>query len=199
MQQEPDTLSSRAELMELYKVAVEEYRFQVKLNAERSRDYLVLNSAIIAAAISLSGQHATLLAGAVFAAGFCVALLAGLGTHTQHNYYRETRETKRLLERRLGISGSVVNTTPSTGSRRWRFGSVTRFNYTIIAMLCIVDLIGILVSFSVLPLPARKLPKATQAPARISPAPSLYQQSPPQPARPSPQPAAAQRSHPRHP
>ncbi|MFL6234572.1 MAG: hypothetical protein ACJ76N_15680 [Thermoanaerobaculia bacterium] len=187
--------------MELYKIAVEEYRFQVKLNAERSRDYLVLNSAIIAAAVSLSGQHATILAGVVFTAGLCVALLAGLGTHTQHNYYRETRDTKKLLERRLGISGSVVKTTPSTGSRRWRFGSVTRFNYIIIGMLCVVDLIGILVSLSVLPLPTRKPPKATQAPARISPAPtpSLSQQHPPQPTRPSPQPTAAQRSHPGRP
>jgi hypothetical protein len=185
--------------MELYKVAVEEYRFQVKLNAERSRDYLVLNSAIIAAAISLSGQHAALLAGAVFAAGLCVALLAGLGIHTQHNYYRETRDTKKLLERRLGISGLVVKTTPSAGSSRWRFGSVTRFNYIIIGMLCLVDLIGVLVSLSVLPSPARKLPKATQAPARISPVPPPSQRHPTQPTRPSPQPAATQGFHPRQP
>jgi hypothetical protein len=49
-------IPSREELFDLYKAAVEEYRFQVKLNADRSRDYVVLNSAIIAAGITLLGQ-----------------------------------------------------------------------------------------------------------------------------------------------
>ncbi len=154
--------------MELYKIAVEEYRFQVTLNAARSRDYLVLNSAIIAAGVTLLGQRANLLAGVVFIAGFCVATLAGLGTHTQHNYYREASHTKKLLESRLGISDAVVKTTPATGSRRWRFGSVTRFNYTIIAMLCTVNLFGALFSFSILPLPTPKPRKAVP----VSPSPA---------------------------
>lgn len=145
-----------AQLMELYKIAVEEYRFQVNLNASRSRDFLVLNSAIIAAGVTLLGQKASLLSGLVFVVGFCVATLAALATRTQHNYYREARDTKKLLEHRLGISGVVVKTTPSTGSRRRRLGSVTGFNYTILILLCGVNIVGTLVSFSILPFPIQK-------------------------------------------
>lgn len=157
-----------AELMELYKIAVEEYRFQVTLNAARSRDYLVLNSAVIAAGVTLLGQKANLLAGAVFLAGACVATLAGLVTHTQHNYYREARDTKKSLEVRLGISDAVVKTTPATGSRRWRFASVTRFNYTVLTMLFVVNLLGALFSFSVLPVPAKSSPALRQRQHRPS-------------------------------
>jgi hypothetical protein len=159
--------------MELYKIAVDEYRFQVNLNAQRSRDYFVLNSAIVASAVALLGQKVGPLAGSVFIVGFWVALLTGLGTHTQHNYYRETVATKRLLEGRLGIRDTVVRTTPSAGSRRWRFGSVTRFNYIIIIMLCAVNLLGALFSFSVLPLPTQK--------PRIVGQPTAGAQKPPAP------------------
>ncbi len=34
-------------LLELYKVAVEEYRFQINLNWARSKSYVLLNSALI--------------------------------------------------------------------------------------------------------------------------------------------------------
>src|SRR4051794_27054743 len=72
----PEVPQDRAVLMDLYKIAVDEYRFQVKLNADRSRDYLVLNSAVIAAGVTLLGQKAYLLAGCVFLAGSCVAVLS---------------------------------------------------------------------------------------------------------------------------
>lgn len=177
------------ELMEIYKIAVEEYRFQVKLNADRSRDFLVLNSAIIAAAVALLAQS-RLLAGAVFGAGLLVAVLAGLATHTQHNYYRETRDTKQHLEMRLGITALVVETTPTTGSRRRRLGSVTNFNYTILLMLFAVDLIGALFSFSILPLPVT--PKSTQPPPAIATPAKLNQpQLHPPPSKPSPSGGAA--------
>ena len=179
--QEDEQALTPAQLMELYKIAVEEYRFQVTLNASRTRDYLVLNSAIIAAGVTLLGQKASLLAGAVFAAGICVTILSGLVTHTQHNYYREARDTKRLLERRLGISSAVVKTTPSAGSLRWRMASVTRFNYTVLVLLCAVNICGVLISLAVLPLPASKSRGPDESPAAVSPLPP-----PPSPAAPQP-------------
>jgi hypothetical protein len=165
--------------MELYKIAVDEYRFQVNLNAQRSRDYFVLNSAIIASAVALLGQKVNMLAGTVFSAGLLVAVMTGVGFHTQHNYYRETMATKKLLEARLGIREAVVRTTPSAGSKRWRFGSVTQFNYSIIIFLCIVNLCGALYSFSVLPLSTKK-PLPGRPAARTSPN-SSQQQRPIQP------------------
>lgn len=46
----PNT-DSRA--FELYKMAVDEYRFQVRLNWERTRDYLILNGALVSIAVGL--------------------------------------------------------------------------------------------------------------------------------------------------
>lgn len=150
--------TKRAELLDLYKIAVEEYRFQVKLNVDRSRDYLVLNSAIIAAGITLIGQAQLPLVGAVvFSAGVFVAVLSMFGTHTQHGYYRDTREAKAQLVSRLGIAEMGLVRTEPSGSRYRRFGSVTRFNYIILFLLCVVDLTGALAGFGILPL----LPKRT--------------------------------------
>jgi hypothetical protein len=137
-------LPTRKELLELYKIAVEEYRFQVKLNADRSRDYVVLNSAIIAAAITLLGQaKLPALAGLVFAIGLVVALLSILGTDTQHGYYRDTKNAKQQLERQLGIADLTLVKTKPTGSRYRRFGSVTRFNFVILSLLAVLDGAGV--------------------------------------------------------
>jgi len=170
MQEESGATPTYVQLMELYKIAVDEYRFQVNLNAQRSRDYFVLNSAIIASAVALLGQKANILAGSVFSVGFLVAVMTGLGFHTQHNYYRETQATKRQLESRLGIQDGVVKTTPSAGSLRRRIGSVTQFNYSIITLLCLVNILGALFSFSILPLPTKKALKAAEPTMKTSPA-----------------------------
>lgn len=180
--------------MELYKIAVDEYRFQVNLNAQRSRDYFVLNSAIIASAVALLGQKANLLAGAVFVAGLLVAVMTGFAFHTQHNYYRETRAAKRLLESRLGIRDTVVKTTPSAGSRRRRLGSVTQFSYVIVALLSLVNILGFLFCFSILPLPTKK-PQAATRPAKTLPSPAPQNVQPkPAPTGPAGPPAPSQKS-----
>lgn len=191
MQEDPSAPPTYAQLMELYKIAVDEYRFQVSLNAQRSRDYFVLNSAIIASGVALLGQKVNLLAGIVFMAGFLVALMTGFGFHTQHNYYRETMATKRQLEGRLGIRESVVKTTPSAGSRRWRLGSVTQLNYSIIGLLCVVNVLGALYGFSVLRLPIKKPRAANQSTAARSSPPRRppvrpSTRVPPNPSRPVP-------------
>lgn len=160
---EPDSLS-RAELLDLYKVAVEEYRFQVKLNADRSRDYFVANSAIFAAAITLLGQaKLPLLSGVVFVIGFVVAALSILGTHTQHGYYRDTRNAVRQLERRLGITDLTLIRTKPTGSRYRRFGSVTRFNFVILGLLGTLDIVGAVYSFASALQPAKAPTAFTRA------------------------------------
>lgn len=150
---------SREELLDHYKIAVEEYRFQVKLNADRSRDYVVLNSAIIAAGVALLGQSQhPYLAGAVFLVGMGVAALSILGSHTQHGYYRDTRNAKDQLARQLGIAHMVTMGTKSTGSRRRRFASVTTFNQVILSLLFMVDLAGALSGFGVIPRPQTSPP-----------------------------------------
>jgi hypothetical protein len=44
-------------LLELYKAAVEEYRFQVNLNWDRSKFYLVLNPGLITALLVLKVKN----------------------------------------------------------------------------------------------------------------------------------------------
>jgi hypothetical protein len=183
---EPAVTLARDELLELYKIAVEEYRFQVRLNADRSRDFIVLNSAIIAAAITLLGQaRLPLLAGMVFLIGLVVAVLSALGTHTQHGYYRDARNRTAQLEERLGIRREgdrdlVLYKAKPTGSRYRRFGSITNFNYIILGLLCLVDLIGAFFSFGVIPSPkapaaitqaAPGQPSAAPRPRNVAPAP----------------------------
>lgn len=158
----------REELLDLYKIAIEEYRFQVKLNADRSRDYVVVNSAIIASGVALLGQaHLPLLAGGVFTVGLVVAALAIMGTATQHGYYRDARDNHKQIANRLGFSDLALIKTKPGGSRYRRFGSVTTLNYVILALLCLVDTMGALSGFGVIPRPH---PKASPAITRAAPA-----------------------------
>jgi hypothetical protein len=154
MAEPPTTPPPREELLDLYKISVEEYRFQVKLNADRSRDYVVVNSAIIASGVALLGQaHLPLLAGVVFTVGLVVAVLAIMGTNTQHGYYRDARNTQRQIANRIGISDLAFVKTKPSGSRYRRFGSVTSLNYVILSLLCLVDTMGALSGFGLIPRP----------------------------------------------
>ena len=66
-------------LLELYKVAVDEYRFQMNLNWERSKFYVLLNSALITATCGLlrlpSFKFAEFLTAPLFILGFLAAFL----------------------------------------------------------------------------------------------------------------------------
>lgn len=67
---------------EQYKLLVEEYRFQVELNWKRSQYFLVLNVAVLVAAVGLltgSSPRPKILVGAVFVLGGLLAILSLLG------------------------------------------------------------------------------------------------------------------------
>jgi hypothetical protein len=174
----------REELLELYKSAIEEYRFQVKLNVDRSRDYFVANSAIIAVAVTLVGQaKLPFLAGVVFLVGVVVSLLSALGTHTQHEYYRAARDRIWNLENQLGYSrhelGMVIAgheiarqqdmKTAESRSQRRRFGRVTTFNYVILCLVCFVNIAGACWSFWRVGHPELSEPAAATATAPKAP------------------------------
>jgi hypothetical protein len=69
--------------MELYKIAVEQYRFQVNLNWDRNKFYILLNSSLIAAASGLlripTVKNAEILTDPLFALGFLAALIGFQG------------------------------------------------------------------------------------------------------------------------
>lgn len=101
---------NREELREHYGRTLDEYRFQVELNWKRSQYFFVLNLGVLVAAtglLSASKPRAELIA-ALFLVGATLALVAGYANHIQHRYYRRTRETKRLIEERLGLGEELA-------------------------------------------------------------------------------------------
>src|SRR2546422_11317465 len=96
----------RREHFELYKLAIDEYRFQVELNWKRSQYYFVLNAAIIALGANfLRGDKKDdwIVAAWVFGGGLLIVGLSLLATFTQHEYYRAARDGKTMLETRLHL------------------------------------------------------------------------------------------------
>jgi len=165
----PKAYPPRAEMLDLYKAAIEEYRFQVKLNADRSRDYFVANSAIIAAGVTVLGQaRVPLLAAGVFAVGLIVSVLSILGTHTQHAYYRDRRNWTKSLERRLGYADRGLGL-PTAGKHARRGPAVTTLNYVILGLLCGINLMGAAWSLWRVGHPEPTAPPAAVAPAPTAP------------------------------
>lgn len=139
---EPD----QAKLLELYKIAIDEYRFQVTLNWQRSQYYFVLNAALIAAGGSLlgiQGDRGRPFAAVLFGVGLVAAVLSMLVTRTQHTYYRSTRENLKDLEKRLGFAEFGIRTTPSQGSGSKRLATVTTFNNVMFSLLGFIDFAGL--------------------------------------------------------
>lgn len=117
--------AERTELLDLYRLAVEEYRFQVNLNWERTQYLLALNVGVLGLGIGLLSVHmhaALVLTACVFALGAGAAALSMMALRTQHSYYRATRDRFKKLEQLLALQPELqIETTPgmemATGKR----------------------------------------------------------------------------------
>jgi len=100
-------------LLDLYSIAVDEYRFTVRLNWNRTRYYLVLNAAILAAGAGLLRSQPSLagfsLLAGLFITGILTSLLGAQATKRGHEYYRRANYKKTLLENQLGLLEPVSN------------------------------------------------------------------------------------------
>jgi hypothetical protein len=98
-------------LLDLYKIAIDEYRFEVKLGWDRTMYYLVFNTAIISVGTGLlkleSAPITIIFVAAIFFVGFCTSLMAFGASRTGHEYYRRTIVKKTLLEDVLGLTAEV--------------------------------------------------------------------------------------------
>ena len=86
-------------LVEIYRVAVEEYRFQVRLNWDRAQSMLLFNAAVLAAGaglIKLTDQSPYTIA--VFAVGVVSSVMSYIAVGLQHSYYHNARDRMRQLE-----------------------------------------------------------------------------------------------------
>ena len=107
---------SRAELLDLYKISIDEYRFEVTLNWQRTQYYFTVNTAVIAVAASIlklsgaDGWLPPLIVGALFALGVLTARLARRMIARGHTYYRRAVYKKTLIEHLLGGSSPSETT-----------------------------------------------------------------------------------------
>lgn len=126
---------------DLYRIAVEEYRFQAQHNWSRTQYLLGFNAVILAAAIALpdrAGRSAAL----VFVVGIFAAALSAAVVHQQHDYYRAARDHMRRMEDRYQIPPDERLDTTSSMGRRPRAASVNQVVYLLLALIAAADLGG---------------------------------------------------------
>ena len=96
------------QLLELYKIAIEEYRFQVKLNNDRLLHLTVFNIAVLSAGAGLlkvgGPRLGNLFVANIFVAGFCTSVIGARAVRTFHQYYRRTVYKKTVYEELLGLT-----------------------------------------------------------------------------------------------
>lgn len=126
---------------DVYKVAVDEYRWQAQFNWTRTQYTLVFNTAILAAGIAVAsrgGRSAAL----VYGLGVVATLVSVLVVRTQHDYYRAARDRMRLIEEDLAIPPQHRTNTTSTLGHRRRTASVTQLVYLLLLAVCVADATG---------------------------------------------------------
>lgn len=96
---------ARAELLELYKIVVDEYRFQVRLNWDRTQYSFVLNTALttlgftVLATLKPAGP---LIAIALFVMAAFASHIGRQIVRVGHDYYRRIIHRKTVVEDLLG-------------------------------------------------------------------------------------------------
>ena len=99
------------DLIDLYKIAVDEYRFEVNLNWDRMKYYLVLNSAVLSVAVGLLElqEKLNVFVGLIFLAGVATSYIGVQAIKKGHQYYEHTVFKKTLLEDLLGLNEKLEN------------------------------------------------------------------------------------------
>jgi hypothetical protein len=112
----PDGPSPSDKLPKQYELVLQEYRFQVQLNWDRAKHYLVFNTALFGAAVALYKDARTWAPeGAVGLLLLLVALNSLAGQHAVavgHEYYQDVRSLKTRLEKELGLEKYAIASTP---------------------------------------------------------------------------------------
>lgn len=138
-----------ATLADMYKVAVEEYRFQVQLNWSRSQYLLAFSVAILAAGVgllNLGGGDAQWMTAAVFVVGAVAAVMSIAVTVVQHDYYRAARDRAKRFEAELNVPSALrMDTTPTMRrpAAARRLGKVVNLLYVLYAFIGALDVVGV--------------------------------------------------------
>lgn len=127
---------------DIYKVAVDEYRFQAQYNWSRTQYLLALNVGILTAGAAVASQGGGG-AAPVFLLGVVAAVLSGVAVRTQHDYYRAARDRMRRVEEALRVPKNQQMDTTSTLGQRPRFVSVNRVVYLLLAAIAAANVVGL--------------------------------------------------------
>lgn len=129
--------------LDLYKIAVEEYRFQATFNWSRTQYLLAFNAGILAAGSAVASRPGNS-AALVFLLGAVAAVMSGQVIRTQHGYYRAARDHVRRLEDVLAVPGPQrLDTTSTMGRRRSPKVNVTGVIYLLFAALLVAHGVGV--------------------------------------------------------
>lgn len=131
--------------LELYRLAVEEYRFQVEHNWKRTQYLLAFNVAITALGVALEPKSQ---GGAVvvFLLGAAASVLGFAVTRVQHDYYRAARDRMRRIELSIELpDGWRADTTSTMGGRK-RIVSATTLVFVLFLAVAVADIANVLVT-----------------------------------------------------
>jgi hypothetical protein len=156
-------------LLDLYKIAIEEYRFEVRLGWDRTTYFLILNSAILSVATGLlkldNPPIVYLFISLLFAFGLVTSLIGSKSITKAHEYYRRSVVKKTVIEQRLGLTSllpdmhqslnlsvgttsgqidrlNMLNDPEAWIARPHRRASITFWLRWILSGMAIVDFIG---------------------------------------------------------
>jgi hypothetical protein len=105
-------------LFDLYKISIDEYRFQVQYNWERNRFYLLLSSGVVSVAASiLKVQGSGILLLPLFVIGVLVGWTGYSTLKKGHEYYRRTVWKMSQLASQLGIPSEELPISTTAGQR----------------------------------------------------------------------------------
>jgi hypothetical protein len=154
---------TKDDLRKQYDAVLAEYRFQVQLNWDRAKHYLVFNTALFGAAIALEKDARTGVAKAAVGAFLSIAALnSALGAHAVakgHEYYQEIRDLKTRLETDLRMAPYAIVSTPgmkrghdqvAAGTPRnsiWRVTKIVNQTRLLLWVIAIFAALGSVYSF----------------------------------------------------
>jgi hypothetical protein len=129
---------------------MDEYRFQLGLNQQRTQATFTVSVAITAAATALvrtgDGRDTLFLVGFIFIVGALAAAVGALAVGVGHEYYRATRDHKSHLEEALDLGPFAIKTTRGMGGRPRRL-TITRATLLTLWLIAGIDLGGATYAF----------------------------------------------------
>lgn len=142
----------RQELFELYRLALDDYRFQVQLNQDRSRYFLVLNLTVIGIAtgvVQLGQGTLSILVALLYLAGFLFCIFSIFALQAQRKFYRSARDQKEYLEEQLELGDASITPVERADSKTSKLTTFKGFVNFMFVVLAALNLFGAAYVFAV--------------------------------------------------